>query len=233
MYSHAKNNTLCEDVVAQLSRMILGGSIKKGDYLPSEAKLCELFGVSRTTVRAALGIMAQRKIIATRRGKGSQVIADDFPYLNENLRSKINEFENNFLYAVQIRRMLEPQIAKEAACHATAHDIKMLSDIIDDCEKKDSEGNLTTEDMRLFHIKLAATTENPVLVDLIESLICSCDAPPETSISVPNPGTNARANALKEHHQIFDAIREHRADDAYYLMRQNIKTFEHNCLEEF
>jgi GntR family transcriptional repressor for pyruvate dehydrogenase complex len=233
MYNRARNNTLSQDVVSQLSRMILDGSIKKGEYLPSESQLCRLFGVSRTTVRSALSTLAQRKIIDTRRGKGSLVIADDFPYLNDKLRSKINEFENNFLYAVEIRRMLEPQIAREAACHATAHDIKMLFEIIEDCERKDREGTLRTEDMRKFHIKLASTMNNPVLTDLVESLICSCDAPPDTSIRVPNPGTLARADALREHHMIFDAIREHRADDAYYLMRENIKTFERNCMDEF
>ena len=106
MYDKAVNGTLSQDVVAQLSRMILDGSIKKGEMLPSESKLCELFSVSRTTVRSALAVLSQRRIISTQHGKGSVVISDSFPYLNEGLRAKIEEYESNFMYAVQARRML-------------------------------------------------------------------------------------------------------------------------------
>lgn len=233
MFDKAVNNTLCQDVVAQLSKMILEGSIKKGEMLPSEAKLCELFGVSRTTVRSALQILSQRKIISTRRGKGSTVIADNFPYLKEGLRAKIQEYESNFKYAVQVRCMLEPQIAFEAACRATAQDIRTLTEIMDMCRQKDVDGTLTTDDMRLFHLRIADIPGNPVLVSMVELLISMCDAPPDTEIQVPNPGVGVRPGVLQEHQRILDAIREHRPEDAYFLMKENIRTFESNCLNEF
>lgn len=233
MFDKAVNSTLCQNVVAQISKMILDGSIKKGDMLPSEAKLCELFGVSRTTVRSALQVLTQRKIIETRRGKGSVVIADNFPYLNEGLRAKINEYESNFKYAVQVRRMLEPQIAFEAACRASAQDLKVLSEIQEMCCQKQEDGTLTTDDMRLFHLRIADILKNPVLVSMVELLISMCDAPPETEIQVPNPNPNVRPGVLQEHQRILDAIRERRPEDAYFLMKENIHTFENNCMNEY
>ena len=233
MFDKAVNSTLCQNVVAQLSKMILDGSIKKGEMLPSEARLCELFGVSRTTVRSALQVLTQRKIIETRRGKGSIVIADNFPYLNEGLRAKINEYESNFKYAVQVRRMLEPQIAFEAACHAGSQDIKVLSDIQEICRQKQEDGTLTTDDMRLFHLRIADILKNPVLVSMVELLISMCDAPPETEIQVPNPNSTVRPGVLQEHQKILDAIRERRPEDAYFLMKENIHTFENNCMNEY
>jgi len=232
MYDKAVNGTLSQDVVAQLSRMILEGSIKKGEMLPSESQLCKLFGVSRTTVRSALGVLARRKIIYTRHGKGSVVISDSFPYLNEGLRAKIEEYESNFTYAVQVRRMLEPQIAFEAACRCDREDIDALKNIMDICRRKEADGTLTTDDMRLFHLRLADSARNPVLVSMVELLIGMCDAPPETEMRVPNPGSSVRPNVLEEHQRILDAIIEHRAEDAYFLMRENIKTFEKNCRDE-
>lgn len=233
MFDKAVNSTLCQNVVAQLSKMILDGSIKKGDMLPSEAKLCELFGVSRTTVRSALHVLAQRKIISTQRGKGSVVIADNFPYLNEGLRAKIQEYESNFQYAVQVRRMLEPQIAFEAACRATAQDIKTLTEIQEICRQKQEDGTLTTDDMRLFHLRIADILKNPVLVSMVELLIGMCDAPPDTEIQVPNPNPAVRPGVLQEHQRILDAIRERRPEDAYFLMKENIHTFENNCKSEY
>jgi GntR family transcriptional repressor for pyruvate dehydrogenase complex len=233
MYDKAVNGTLCQDVVAQLSKMILDGSIKKGEMLPSEPKLCQLFGVSRTTVRSALDVLVQRKIISKRRGKGSVVIADNFPYLNEGLRAKIDQYENNFIYAVQVRRMLEPRIAFEAACHATSQDIKDLTNIMDMCYQKDKDGTLTTADMRLFHLRLADVPKNPVLSSMVELLIGMCDAPADTQIQVPNPSSTVRPGVLQEHQRILDAVRDRRPDDAAHLMKENIGTFKHNCLNEF
>lgn len=233
MFDKAMNSTLRQDVVAQLSRMILDGSIKKGEMLPSEAKLCELFGVSRTTVRSALQTLVQRKIICTKRGKGSIVIADNFPYLNEGLRAKIDEYESNFIYAVQARRLLEPQIAFEAACRSTPQDIKTLTEIMEMCYEKDRDGTITTDDMRLFHLRVADILQNPVIASVVELLIGMCDAPPDTEIQVPNPSDNARPHVLQEHQDILDAIKDHRPEDAYYLMRENIVTFKNNCLNEF
>lgn len=233
MFDKATNTTLCQDVVAQLSRMILDGTIKKGELLPSEQKLCELFGVSRTTVRSALRILAQRKIIRTRRGKGSEVIADNFPYLNEGLRAKIEEYESNFKYAAQVRRMLEPQIAFEAALSATAQDIKDLTTIMEMCRQKEEDGTLTTDDLRLFHLRIADIPKNPVIVSMVELLISMCDAPPETEVHVPNPVPKAREGVLEEHWKILRAIKARSPQDAYFYMRENIETFEANCLTEF
>ena len=47
--------------------MINSGELKPGDRLPSEAELAA-FGVSRTTVREALRILATRNLIQTRKG---------------------------------------------------------------------------------------------------------------------------------------------------------------------
>lgn len=233
MFDKAVNSTLCQDVVGQISKMILDGTIKKGEMLPSEAKLCELFGVSRTTVRSALQVLSQRKIIKTDRGRGSTVVADNFPYLQEGLRAKIEQYESNFSYAVQARRMLEPQIAFEAACHASAQDLKDLARIMEICYEKNEDGTLTTDDMRHFHMRLAEVPKNPVLTSMVEHLISMCDAPPDTEIQVPNPAAKAQIGVLNEHQQILEAIRDHRPEDAYYLMRENIHTFESNCMSEF
>ncbi len=53
----------------------LAGEILKGRYadraLPGEHPLCERFGVSRTTVRAALGDLERRGLVYRRHGKGT------------------------------------------------------------------------------------------------------------------------------------------------------------------
>lgn len=58
---------------------IRDGSRAAGERLPGEHALAQRFGVSRTTLRAALAELSEEGLIATRTGKGSYVLFDGRP----------------------------------------------------------------------------------------------------------------------------------------------------------
>jgi DNA-binding GntR family transcriptional regulator len=64
---------------AQLSDILRArieqGAHPVGSFLPTEAELCEEFDVSRHTVREALRLLTEARMILRRQGSGSQVIA--------------------------------------------------------------------------------------------------------------------------------------------------------------
>lgn len=63
-------------LVAQtLMGEIEGGRLKVGEKLPSEPELARLFGVSRHTVRVALGELQARRLVQSRQGHGTVVAA--------------------------------------------------------------------------------------------------------------------------------------------------------------
>jgi len=62
-------------IANRLRDSIEHGEFKPGDALPSEAKLNEVFGVSRTTARASLDRLEQEGLITRRSGKGSIVLS--------------------------------------------------------------------------------------------------------------------------------------------------------------
>lgn len=70
------------------SEAIARGDYKPGDKLPSENTICQKFGVSRTTVRQALQLLAQQNLIFSVHGRGSFVKA---PSINNEL-TKITSF---------------------------------------------------------------------------------------------------------------------------------------------
>jgi GntR family transcriptional regulator len=59
---------------AILKARITGGEWPVGHQLPSESELCELYDVSRITVRQALALLAQEGQISRGRGKGTFVL---------------------------------------------------------------------------------------------------------------------------------------------------------------
>ena len=62
-----------ETVAAALVQEIEDGTLPRGTVLPGEHALANRFGVSRTTVRAALQALQQSGRVVTRSGKGSYV----------------------------------------------------------------------------------------------------------------------------------------------------------------
>ena len=233
MFVQAKNRTLYQEVVNQLCEMILSGRIKKGDYLPSEQKLCEEMGVSRTTVRGALNILKERGIVDSVRGKGTMVICDEFDYIDESVRANILKFENTLAYAIQARMMLEPEVAKLACTTATEEDFAKMYEVIQLCNEKEKTNSATTQDLRAFHFQVVESTHNPVLKSIVELLISMCDAPEDTALQIPNPGLQSRQSINVSHEMIYDAILRGDQADAYFYMRENIKEFYRNCKDEY
>jgi DNA-binding GntR family transcriptional regulator len=66
-----------EPAYAQLVRILLGqiaaGVFRPGDRLPSEAQLCEHYGVSPMTVRRVINILADQGVVIAEQGRGTFV----------------------------------------------------------------------------------------------------------------------------------------------------------------
>ena len=75
----------------QLRGRIEGHEFGPGDCLPSEDQICELYGVSRITVRRALEALQQQGLIERKRGVGS-FVADKGSGMNSRLSGSLNEF---------------------------------------------------------------------------------------------------------------------------------------------
>ena len=59
-----------EELVSILKREIAQGTYAKGDRLPTTPQLCQLYGVSNTTVKRAMDELELQGLIARRRGSG-------------------------------------------------------------------------------------------------------------------------------------------------------------------
>ncbi len=64
---------LYEQIADELGRRIAEGVYAPRRRVPSEAAICDEFGVSRPTARAAIQLLGRRGLIVTVRGKGSFV----------------------------------------------------------------------------------------------------------------------------------------------------------------
>ncbi len=60
-------------IVEEFERKMLDGELKPGEQLPSQNRLCELYGVSRSCAQKALDALASKGLLESRPGKGVYV----------------------------------------------------------------------------------------------------------------------------------------------------------------
>ena len=74
---HFRVPKAAEIIADQLRSQVIRGDLKAGEMLPSEAELCESFGVSRPTLREAIRILESRFLIHVSRGVkgGARIVA--------------------------------------------------------------------------------------------------------------------------------------------------------------
>lgn len=63
-------------IAEELRKQITDGDLAIGDQVPTEAVLCQHYGVSRMTVRQALDTLVSSGYLVRRRGKGTFVVSD-------------------------------------------------------------------------------------------------------------------------------------------------------------
>lgn len=165
-----------EQVEVQLREAILSGEFAGGDRLPSELELAESFGVSRTTIREALGSLASEGLISKSPGAGggSFVKIVDHESLGLSLGGSIEntlKFGNiDFGEINHVRRLLEVPSARAAARERTESDIEVLRAIIDRQKEIRVDDPGAPELDSAFHTAIAEASGNRVLASLVFAL---------------------------------------------------------------
>jgi GntR family transcriptional repressor for pyruvate dehydrogenase complex len=155
---------LGDAVIERLTQAIVDGRLKPGDPLPSEREIAASFGISKPIAREALRELAAMGVIQVQQGKVSRIRAIDSAPLERFFRFAVGRTELGLHDAVELRRMLEPQIARLAALRHGAEDLARLHEIL--AAMKASLGDVPrwiAADLA-FHGQLAAMTSNALVV---------------------------------------------------------------------
>jgi GntR family transcriptional repressor for pyruvate dehydrogenase complex len=116
---------LSDRLAALLSDQISNGSLRPGDRLPTGQQLALRHGVSRTVVREAVHQLESRHLVRARQGAGVFVVP---PLLNSPLEfdPRVLKSVQSVVHVVEVRRVLEGEIAALAAERATRAQIATM-----------------------------------------------------------------------------------------------------------
>ena len=150
----------------ELREEITSGRLQPGSRLPPEPELCVRSGVSRSTVREALRLLASQHLIVTTRGVtgGSFVAHPDAEQLSEALSTGLtllsNSAEVGLADLLELRRALEVPAAGLAAQRRTDANLIELRGAMFDPDLDELETMLAAH--AAFHAAIASATGNPL-----------------------------------------------------------------------
>ncbi len=85
---------LYSQLVGIVKRNISAGTLSPGDLLPSESELCKTFGISRSTVRQAIGALESEGLVVRKQGRGTFVAEPKVRRRTENVCSFTSEISS-------------------------------------------------------------------------------------------------------------------------------------------
>ncbi|MBX3029920.1 MAG: FadR family transcriptional regulator [Chloroflexi bacterium] len=197
--------TLANQVVAELERLILESRLGEGDRLPSERELAAQFGVSRTVVREAVRALAARRLVEVEGGRGTVVRAPTPATAAESMRVllRVQSSSADADKVTEVRRVLENEIASLAAVRRTPNDLRALDAIVQAAEAHlDDPDAFITEDIA-FHQALAGATHNELFSIILDSLAGVMQEVRMLALGIP--GTPRRS--LTHHRAVLEAVR--------------------------
>ncbi len=159
--------SLSDSVYNQILEKISSGEWKVGDKIPSENTLCKMFGVSRTSVRAALQNLQGKNILVTMQGIGSFVQTNPSAQPAENATgtSLSDISSNDFQEFFEFRQAIEFKAIEFFVRRATPEDDANLKIYLDQMiaagEEEDKEA-FTKFDYE-FHMAIIKGARNMFL----------------------------------------------------------------------
>lgn len=173
-----------------------------------------MLNVGRSTIREGIKALTSRNVLEIRRGAGTFIsqkggIADDplgLAFVKDKLKLVTDLLE--------VRFMIEPEIACIAAIKATDQEIDKLAKLCDEVEEliinRKEHGSKDIE----FHAQIASSSKNSIVANLVPIINQSI------TISIDVTQRKLEQETIDTHREVVNAIKNHdpkAAHDAMYL----------------
>jgi len=212
--------------LVQLQAYLAQHDLPADSRLPAERELCEALGVSRGDLRKALAVLEKQGQIWRRVGKGTFVGSGP---IEETVAISEIAGRANPSDLMRARLILEPELAREAALHATFADIAAMRQSIARTRAAETWRQYENFD-NLLHRQVAAATRNPVLLGLFDSLNAIRRAVVWGRLRPGPARPPSDHHSFAEHEKIVEAIADRDLAAAESAMRTHLKSVERRLI---
>lgn len=155
----------------QIRDLIVARHLRPGDGLPTEIELCELLGVSRTSIREAIKTLATLDIVEVRHGHGTFVGHMSLDALVESLIFRGVLSPGGDLHAlrevVEVRQALDLAMADRIVASLQGTRNETLHRLVEEMAHLQTRGETFPVQDRLFHAELLSRIDNSLVGQLV------------------------------------------------------------------
>ncbi|MDL2401690.1 FadR/GntR family transcriptional regulator [Rhizobium mayense] len=210
---------LADSLIAQIE----SGDLKPGQRLPTEQAIMEATGVSRTIVREALATLRAKGLIITRQGLGAFVSNDPKPRSFQIIPNDLESIDE-VLRVLELRLGIEYEAAGLAAQRRTPEDIARMQDRLDALDRATEGGGYGAEEDFAFHRAILVATQNSYYSRLFDTFGTAMVPRQWARLDRITASERDRhvARMRREHHAIFNAIRDGNEAAARKALRNHL-----------
>ncbi len=212
-----------------LGREILSGALAPGDHLPPESALLDRMGVSRSTLREGIRILAAKGMVAPRPKVGTTVRPrEDWSLLDPEVLGWLlagGDLEGALVELFDVRRMIEAEAAAHAAEMASGKQVDAIAQAYGAMEGAASLEAALDADVA-FHRAVILASNNRFMAALAGVSETALRA--TVKLSVRRPG--GLPHSLPQHAVVLEAIAAHDGPRARSSMEQLIQSAQSDAI---
>jgi len=218
-----------ESALTQLRAFLVENDFPASTRLPPERELSDLLGVSRGDLRKALAILEARGDLWRHVGKGT--FTGTRP-VDEMFSISAIAQQTNPADMMRARLVLEPELAREAAFHATAEDIATLRLCLAGSRDAQTWRQYETWDNRL-HRSVAQASHNALLLAVFDTMNAVRRAVVWGRVRQDRPRPPDDHHSFGDHEGLVQAIEDRELAAAANRMRQHLINVQSKLIEQY
>lgn len=222
----AETRQVQKEIISKIRDLINLKNLEPGDKLPSERMLSDKFEVSRSLIREAIQRLEFYGLLKSIPQSGTFVANIGVVAMNGMIEDILRLDEPDFKSLVETRILLELKTCRLAALRRTDEDLRQMKNALDAYSEKVKNGEDAVQEDLLFHLSIAKASGNATMNNFM--LIIT----PEiiTNFEKYHVCDEGQAmGAIKEHQDIFDAIKSQNPKLAKEKMKVHFKVLYQYC----
>lgn len=209
-----KTRKIYEEIVERIREFITSGELQPGDRLPSERDMAERLQVSRASVREAFSALEMLGLLEIRTGEGTYIRQVNIESVMSSLTWVLYMEKDAVLELLEVRKILEVQVAALAAQRANPEDLQNIEEALKQMYRDLQNVRLGEHADERFHFAIAQATHNKILIHLMSALSDTMERTLKASRSKLYEGKDMPERLYKEHALIYEAIRQQEPSEA-------------------
>lgn len=224
----AKNDRLHAQnaIISKIRELINYKNLEPGDKLPSERKLSEKFGVTRSNVREAIQKLEFYGLLDSIPQSGTFVANIGVIAINGMIDDILRLEEPDFKSLVETRILLELKTVRLAAIRRSEEDLISIKTAIDAYAAKVLKGEDALQEDLLFHLAIAKasgnSTMNTFMLTITPEIITNFEKYHVCDMDLAKQG-------IEEHLAIYNAIKKQDPKLAKQKMKEHFNVLYQYC----